>query len=159
MSGRRSHHRIHHYSLPIFTAALALLAGTARAELTISNAWVRAMPPTQRMTAAYMDLHNAGTDAVTIRGVTADGVGEASLHQTRREGDRVRMEAVEVLTVPAGGHLSLAPGGLHLMLMGLASMPAAGEVMRLCLELDRDAVCSDAEVRRDAPAAAGGHSH
>ena len=39
--------------------------------LVIHDAWVRAMPPGQTMTAAYMQLENPGEQAVRVDGVEA----------------------------------------------------------------------------------------
>ena len=140
-----------------FCVALTLLSLPALAQpLVVEDAWVRAMPPTQRMTAAYMRLTNAGNEAVEVRGVTALGAGEASIHATRREGDQVRMEALDSLTVAGGETVQLQPAGLHIMLMGLERMPAVGETLELCLETNAGRQCLNAEVRRDAP---GGHDH
>jgi hypothetical protein len=57
---------------------------------------------------------------VVIDGVEADGAARAELHRTRMEGDLMRMDRVESVTVPAGGdEVALAPGGLHVMLLDL----------------------------------------
>lgn len=120
--------------------------------LELSNAWVRAMPPTQRMTAAYLRIRNTGSQIVTIDAVTSP-LGEASLHETRTEAGRSRMRPVPALQVPPQGVIDLAPGGLHIMLMGLQRMPAAGSTTRLCLRSDAGLVCTDARVQRDANSA------
>ena len=97
-----------------------------------------------------------------------DGVeasrGEASLHESRQRDGRVQMVAAASVEVPAGGAVALQPGGLHVMLMGLARTPAAGETVTLCLTGSAPRVCVDAPVLRDAPAPAGsndneGHAH
>ena len=41
-------------------------------ELHIMNGWVRALPPTQTVTAAYLTLHNASDAALTIDQFSAD---------------------------------------------------------------------------------------
>ena len=141
---------------------VALLAGLlvlylsceAQAQaLVIHDAWVRAMPPGQTMTAAYMQLENPGEQAVRVDGVEASE-GVASLHETRRRDGRVQMAAVEQLDVPAGRTVSLEPGGLHVMLTGLANTPAAGTAVTLCVTGPAERVCVDAPVRRNAPDAA-----
>lgn len=140
-------------------AALALSAGTfAQSALHIENAWVRAMPPTQRMTAAYMTLHNTGSTALTVSGAYAAG-GDASLHATRRDGDRRRMAPVESLTLEPGERVELAPGGLHLMLMSMVRVPIEGQTLEVCLDMGAVRQCVDAPVRRDGPAEEDDHAH
>jgi copper(I)-binding protein len=129
--------------------------------LRISDAWVRAMPPGQRMTAAYLHIENTGDDTVLVEGVETS-VGRASLHETLREGDRVRMQAKERLEIPAGESVVLAPRGLHVMLTELARTPAEGESIRLCVSGSAPTVCVDAPVLRRAPGhdeSDGGGSH
>lgn len=141
-----------------FLATLLVLTAldAAGEALVVEDAWVRAMPPTQRMTAAYMTLRNTGDAPVVVESVRSEGTGQASLHATRRDGDRVRMEAIDQLTVDPGASVELAPGGLHVMLMGMAKMPAAGEALELCLQTNVGEQCFAATVRKQGPA---GHSH
>jgi copper(I)-binding protein len=126
--------------------------------LSVDNPWVRAMPPTQRMTAAYMVLGNDGEQPLTVSGVRAAGA-DASLHATTREGDTMRMVAVPELVLAPGERAVLAPGGLHIMLMGMQSVPAPGETVELCLQTSAGETCVEAPVRRDAPGPAPQHAH
>jgi len=95
---------------------------------------------------------------VRIVGAEAGGAGRTELHESRAEGGNLRMVAVEALALAPGESASFEPGGLHLMLKDLERMPAPGDTVRLCLLTDDGGrSCTDAVVRRDAPAA--GHSH
>jgi len=47
------------------------------------------------------------------------------------------MRAQAGAEVPAGGQLHLRPGGLHLMLMNLASLPHAGDTVDITVEMRR----------------------
>jgi copper(I)-binding protein len=115
------------------------------------------------MTAAYMTLRNSGDEVLKITGASAPGA-DASVHETRREGDRMRMVPVETLTLAPGQELVLAPGGLHIMLMSMVKVPVEGQTQQLCLELDGGRQCVDAPVYREAPqsgddASKHGHAH
>lgn len=142
----------------VLAGALGVLVGAlpAAAEspqpLVIADAWVRAMPPGRPMTAAYLRIANPGAAPVIVSGVTSS-VGEASLHESRRVDGQMQMRELPRLEVPAAGETVLAPGGLHIMLMGLESTPAEGDTLRLCLVTDTGEVCTDAPVRRQAPQA------
>jgi copper(I)-binding protein len=102
------------------------------------------------MTAAYVTIRNTGSQAATVTGVSAS-LGDASLHETLAENGRMRMQAVDTLSIPAAGEVSLQPGGLHVMLMGLDRTPEAGEVLNLCFSTADALVCTDAPVSRRAP--------
>ena len=130
----------------------ALLSLAAMAEqdtaLFIEKAWVRAMPPFQPNTAAYLTLVNRGDAAVAIVGASADAAEKAELHTTRKVDGLMRMEQLQALAVAPGERVELAPGGTHLMLLGLAYRPVPGDEIRLCLQLiSGDEVCTVAEVR------------
>jgi copper(I)-binding protein len=69
------------------------------------------------------------------------------------------MVQLEQLELAPGQVLALAPGGTHLMLLGLDHMPAPGDVVPLCLQLAAgDQVCTAADVRKSA-AAPSSHDH
>jgi copper(I)-binding protein len=143
----------------------ALLSLSAMAEqdtaLDIENAWVRAMPPFQPNTAAYLTLVNRGDVAVAIVGARADVAEKTELHTTRMVDGLTRMEQLKALAVAPGERVELAPGGTHLMLLGLAYRPVPGDDIRLCLQLvSGGEVCTVAEVRMsdDLPGTTD-HSH
>lgn len=124
----------------------------------VSGAWVRAMPPGQRMTAAYLQLRNNAAETLTVVGVSSD-IGMASLHETRLEGGRSSMHAVDSLDIAAGEALAMEPGGLHIMLMGLEATPVEGDIVPICLQTSEGEVCADAQVQRAAPEAHNSHDH
>lgn len=137
-----------------------LLTPGAVAEPEISGAWVRAMPPTQSMTAAYLTLDNPGERAVTIIGASSDASPRVEIHTTVSRDGMQRMQPVDRLEVAAGARVDLAPGGYHLMLRDMPTMPAEGDPVELCLELDTGrSVCVTAAVSRGTPAADGHHHH
>ncbi len=139
---------------------LALLATPASAELAIEDAWVRALPPTRSATAGYLTAINRGAEPLRIVGARAQGAGRVEIHRTLEVDGLLRMEPVAELVLAPGERVELAPGGTHLMLLELEAMPAAGDAIELCLEIDRgEESCASAEVRREAPEAHGAHDH
>ena len=147
--------------LRIFLVILLALPGLAAAQkpvLELREAWVRALPPGQPTTAAYLTLVNNGTQAVEITGASAEGAGRVEIHASREVDGLVRMEQLATLRVEAGDQLALAPGGTHLMLFELERMPSPGESVQLCLQLrSAQSVCTPADVRKSAEE--HGHHH
>jgi hypothetical protein len=140
-------------------AVLALpLAQTVAAQVVLEGAWVRALPPTQTRTAAYLTVRNTGTEAVVVSGASTPIAGRVELHETLQTEGMMRMQEQSEVRVPAGAAVSFAPGGLHLMLLDLDAMPAVGDAVQLCLTVDGAPLCTVAETRRDA-APAGHHDH
>jgi periplasmic copper chaperone A len=108
-------------------------------------------PITEAQAGGYFVLHNRGEAADTILEVSADWADHGMIHETREEGGRVRMSHVPLLPVPARDSVVLQPGGLHIMLMGLARMPVAGDTVEWSLRMS-----SGATVRVVAPVVAYG---
>ena len=138
--------------------ALLPLAALAQEpeELVISDAWVRALPPGQPNTAAYLTITNSGGSTRSLVGGSSDIAGEVQIHTTREVEGYQRMERLEQVDLLPGQSVVFAPGGTHLMLLGLTKMPAPGEQVSLCLQvLDGGEVCTTAAVRK----AAGQSSH
>ena len=101
----------------IVSAVLSMLANLCAAQLQIENPWIALAPPAAGVNAAYMKFYNPQPQPQKIVGVSADCCAMTMLHQMRREGDKMRMEHLDYLLVPAQSEVNLAPGGLHIMLM------------------------------------------
>ena len=128
-----------------------------RGSVTLDDAWVRALPPGQPNTAAYLSVTNTGSERVTIVGGSADIAETVEIHTTREVDGYQRMEQLYEVPLAPGQGSAFSPGGMHLMLLGLAKMPAPGDRVQLCLTLAvGEAVCTSAEVRKSA---GGQHSH
>ncbi|MFM8355492.1 MAG: copper chaperone PCu(A)C [Gammaproteobacteria bacterium] len=100
---------------------LAAIVGCSPADdqLRASEARIRAPVGDQRVTAAYLTLHNPTDQAFDLVRVDSDMAEAIELHTIVQDGDMTRMRRLTQLQVPAGGTLTLAPGGTHLMIFGL----------------------------------------
>jgi periplasmic copper chaperone A len=117
-------------------------------------AWVRLPPPGLPVTAAYMALANNGGTDLAVTGAESPVAGVTELHEhVRDEAGVMRMRQVASMPLPAGGALTLEPGGLHLMLIDLNRALLEGEHLPLTLHLaDGRSLEVSAEVRRGGPA-------
>lgn len=104
--------------------------------LAVRDGWIRAAPPSARVTAAYLTLDNAGGAERVIEAVSADGFEAVEIHETRERDGVAQMRPLYRLPVPAGAVVELAPGAIHLMLIGPDAPVAEGEerVLRLRFE-------------------------
>lgn len=93
------------------------LASHSAAQVLVENAWVQLAPPAINVNAVYMQIHNPQLRLQTIVSVSADCCAKAMLHNTRKLGDKVVMEHLDYLELPAQANVQLAPGGMHIMLM------------------------------------------
>jgi copper(I)-binding protein len=110
----------------MLAAALLLLGGCADSppQIEVRDAWARATAAGQSSAAVYATIVNeGGGDRLTGVSSTA---GMAMLHDNDSTGGMARMRMVGEVAVPEGGRLTLAPGGLHVMLSGLKAPLIAG---------------------------------
>ncbi len=125
--------------------ALAMLLAGAQAhacgELTVGDAWVRLAPPNAPVMAGYLSLSNAGVDPVVVTGGSSDSFERVELHDMTHENGVMKMRKLDQIEIAAGGKVELAPGGMHLMLIGPKQGFAAGDsvavTLRVCAESDQ----------------------
>jgi copper(I)-binding protein len=119
-------------------ALLSLLAPAGAAQppaLSAHDAWIRATPGVD-VAAAYLTLHNGGTQVVVLSGVSSPEAASAMLHETRIVNGQSTMRPHEPLRIAPGETVRLAPGGLHIMLHNLKRPLAAGDEVPLVLLLE-----------------------
>lgn len=118
-------------------------------ELVIENAWARANPPVVPNSAVYLTIQNRGAAADRLLHVESEVAKMLEIHHTLTENNMTTMKAMhEGVPVPAGSAVVLAPGGLHIMLMGLAQALAGGDTFRLDLHFEKAGPLSvEVEVR------------
>lgn len=106
-------------------AILVLLGGCAEpAPVTVEDARVRALIPGQDKTAAYMTVRNHSSGTMTLTAAHADTVRTMEIHTTRMDDGVMRMRRLESVDIRAGETIRFQPGGRHLMLFGVTSLPA-----------------------------------
>jgi hypothetical protein len=123
----------------LLLACLALL-GALRAHaqspaLSAQDAWIRATPGVD-VAAAYLTLHNGGTQPVVVIGVRSPAAAQAMIHESSLVNGQSTMRAREHLRIAAGETLRLAPGALHIMLHGLTRTLAPEDEIPLVLLLE-----------------------
>lgn len=113
---------------------LASSLAYAEANITIKDAWIRASTPGQKIGAAYMTIKsNENVEMVYAETARA---GSVEMHSMTMHNGVMKMRMLASLTVNANQAVSLAPGGLHLMLFDLNTPFKAGEKvsLRLCFK-------------------------
>lgn len=102
------------------TIAVPADARNARVHgLAFSAAWARPTPPASRAGAGYLTITNTGAMPDRLLGGGSPVVRDVQVHEMRIVDGIARMHPVEGgLVIPAGGTVTLAPGGYHIMLIG-----------------------------------------
>lgn len=115
----------------LLITSLCFAASAQAVDVKIENAWVRATVPGQRVAGAFMDI-TATRNMKLLTGSTP-AAETVELHFMRMDGDRMEMRELKSIKLPRGKTVSLAPGGLHVMLTGLKAPINAGDSVPLRL--------------------------
>lgn len=102
-------------------------AALPAAGIVVSGAWVRAVPPVSKNSAGYLVIDNRSERDDALIGARVANARVTELHEMVRDGDSMTMRRHDEIAVPAGGKATLAPGGLHLMLIDLQRPLQVGE--------------------------------
>lgn len=156
-------------SLPVFVLSLAILASCSPssdedapvadavrsnvpARVAVADAWCRPSPNGARAGGCYAILV-AMTDDRLLGGSTPRA-GQLQIHEMTIDGGMMKMgELKDGLILPAGRPVPLAPGGDHMMLIGLTQPLALGETVPLTLRFAQaPEVTIEAQVRNPASA-------
>lgn len=117
------------------TLALAGMPSLA-APPVAHDAWIRETPPNVATAAAYARIDGTDT-ADRLIGARTDVCDRVEIHTHVAQNGVMTMTEIEALAIPAGGAATLAPGGDHLMLMGLRHGLKAGDVVTFTLIFEK----------------------
>jgi len=113
-----------------------LWAATAEESITVIDPYVRAVPPGQTVSAAFMRLKNSADKQHAIVNVKSSISKVVELHTHTHENGMMKMRQVEKMVIPANGETVLQPGGLHIMLIGLHNALELDQKISLALEFE-----------------------
>ena len=135
----------------LLCALLLLASMTLAAESTIevTDAWIREAPPGAAMLAAYMKIHNAGTEARVLTRIDSPRFNHVMLHQSIVIDGVAKMIHQDSLEIPAGGDLILKPGSYHLMMPSSEIPLQRGDCVEFVLHMQNgEKITARATVKR-----------
>jgi len=120
-------------------AACVLALPLSAQEVTIEDAYARSASPVSKSGAAFMIIHNVGTEDDRLIAARSDVAKRVELHTHKDLGDGVMkmMEVEDGFAIPAGGMHALARGGDHVMFMGLKAPMAQDERIAVTLVFEK----------------------
>lgn len=132
--------------------ALSVSVAAHAADVTVSDAWIRASVQGQGSTGAFMTL--TAREPLVLTGITTPAAATAEVHEMRMDGDVMRMRALDGgLPLAPGKPVELRPGSYHVMLNGVKAPLQPGTKVPLTLQF-RNAAGQTSEVRLSVPVAA-----
>jgi periplasmic copper chaperone A len=115
------------------TGAQSPAASTGGVE--IKDAWARATPGGAENGAAYLTLVSPTGDRLT--GIASSAAARTQLHAMTNDGGIMKMREVPAIDLPPGEKVTLKPGGLHIMMMGLKHPLQPGQSVPLTLRFEK----------------------
>jgi copper(I)-binding protein len=109
-------------------------------EIHFSDGWVRVSEYSDHeggMTGAFAKIENHTANDVTLVGGYAEIAGMVEVHEVVMIDKEMKMQQKEGgIVIKAGETVTLEPGGLHVMLMGLKKPILEGDEITLTLDFD-----------------------
>lgn len=154
------------------TLAVAVLPAQAHdyklGSLRIEHPWTRATPPGAPTGGAFLTIENEGNEPDTLTGAASPIADRVELHTMSMDGGVMKMRQIKGgIEIAPGETVALAPGGNHVMMIGLKSQIVMGEKVPLTLTFEK-AGSIDVELAVTPPGAPGpkaggddmkGHGH
>ncbi|HEB92928.1 MAG TPA: copper chaperone PCu(A)C [Gammaproteobacteria bacterium] len=138
--------------LVIFLTLLFLTSNawaSAQHGIEIHDPWIREAPPTARVLAAYLQLHNHDDKTRTLVSVESPAFKRVELHRSEEKEGMATMTRVEKIIIAAHGKVAFEPGSLHIMLIDPVTPLKAGDRVNLNLHFnDGSSLNTSADVRR-----------
>lgn len=130
--------------------------------INISLPFTRATLPNAPVAGGFLTIENTGTEPDRLVSATSDIAGETQIHEMAMQGDVMKMrQLADGLEIPAGETVVLAPGGFHIMFMGLKQALVEGETITVTLTFEKagtvDVVLPIEAAAADAPTAEHAH--
>lgn len=129
---------------PAFTLlALAITAPIVAHEfklggLTIDHPWARETAKGQVVGGGFMTITNKGPADDRLIAATSPAAAEVQLHSMTMTGGVMQMRQIrDGIAIPRGETVTLQPGGLHVMFMGLKQPLARGTKLPVTLRFAR----------------------
>ncbi|MBP0050012.1 copper chaperone PCu(A)C [Marinobacterium sp. AK62] len=150
------------HGIPALISALLMSSSVMAAEVEVQSPYARATAPGQMNSAAFMQLNNTG-EPLKLVAASSPAAEVVELHTHTQDQGVMRMRRIDAIELPAGGTTELAPGGLHIMLIGLPKPLKEGSMIDLELTFDDgDSLEVEVPVKQVMPAGMQmkqGHGH
>jgi copper(I)-binding protein len=126
----------------IVAVALAFIGSTPtfadHADIVVSQAWSRASPKGAKVAGGYLTIENRGAQPDRLLSATSVVASKVEIHQVLMQDGIMTMRPLDGgLAIPPGGTVTLAPGGNHIMFVGLTAPFEEGQRIPVSLNFER----------------------
>ncbi len=121
-------------SLSLSFSVSSVFGSEMASDVSVIDPYVRAVPPGQTISAAFLQLENSSQEPRFIINATSPVSKVVELHAHIHENGMMKMRRVEAIEIPANGKTVLQPGGLHIMLIDLHDTLKIDQKVSITLE-------------------------
>ncbi len=156
-------------ALPVFAHGTATPAAASHGgpavtlgALEITGGFTRATLPNAPVGGGFLTITNTGAEADRLVSASAAIAKETQIHEMAMEGDVMKMRQLkDGVELPAGESVTLEPGGMHLMFMGLNGAIKQADMVPVTLTFEKAGTITPelpaAGTAADAPAEGAHH--
>jgi periplasmic copper chaperone A len=124
--------------LPLIHVAAADAHEITIGKIVIGHPWSRQSPRFADVAAGFMLIQNTGDTDDRLVKATSELSPTTQIHTMKMDGDVMKMvELPEGIVIPAGKDIELKPGALHIMFVGVKTLPKVGEVFKGTLTFEK----------------------
>ena len=106
--------------------------------IVITDPVLRVATAQARTGAGFMTISNSGKQADRLLSAASDIAAVTQLHATIREGNVMQMrEQGQGVVIPAASRVAFAPGGLHVMFIGLKAPVSPGQLVKVTFKFEK----------------------
>ena len=135
---------LHHVpKIMIVVAAALAFVGSAptlahRSGISVAQAWSRATPKGAKVAGGYLAIENKGAAPDRLLSATSTVADKVEIHRVSMQDGIMTMRPVEDgLVIPPDQTITLAPGGDHVMFVGLIAPFEEGQRVPVALRFER----------------------
>src|ERR1700758_3939566 len=122
----------------IAMSLLTPLPASAGDDIVIRQAWSRATPKGAQVAGGYLTIENHGPSPDRLISAATPAATKIEIHEMMTLNGIMVMRPVEAgLTIPPGASVTLAPGGSHLMFIGINAPFSDGEHIAAALMFEK----------------------
>jgi copper(I)-binding protein len=125
----------------LIAAALVAFLGSSPAaadDITVRQAWSRATPKGAKVAGGYLTIESRGMQPDRLLSASSAAAAKVEIHQMRMEDGVMTMRSHDSgLALPPDATVTLAPGGDHIMFIGLIAPFEEGQRVPVSLNFER----------------------
>lgn len=107
-------------------------------DLELSGPFTRATLPGAKVGGGFLTILNKGETDDRLVSATSPAAKDVQIHEMKMEGEVMQMrQLTDGVVIPAGSTVTLQPGGLHIMFMGINAPFAQGATVPVTLTFEK----------------------